>query len=109
MADVSVIDKQIEAYNAHDLDCFLGCYASDAVIEDGQSNVLMRGREKIRSEYEAFFHDFPSLHGEVIQRISVGGWTVDEEVITGWQPQPVQAIVAYHVEDDRIDRVLLLS
>ena len=104
-----MIDRQIDAYNARDIDGFLDCYASEAVIEDGRSNVLMRGREEIRAEYEPFFHDFPSLRGEVIQRISVGSWTVDEEVISGWQPQPVTAVVAYHVEDGRIDRVLLLS
>ena len=106
---MDVIDKQIDAYNAHDVEAFFACYAPDAVIEDGRSNVLMRGKEAIRAEYEPFFHDFPSLRGEVIQRISLGEWTVDEEVITGWQPEPVAAVVAYHVEHGRIDRVLLLS
>ena len=106
---MGVIDKQIEAYNAHDIEGFLACYAPDAVIEDGRSNVLMRGIEAIRAEYEPFFHDFPSLRGEVMQRISVQAWTVDEEVITGSQPEPVAAVVAYHVEHGRIDRVLLLS
>ena len=54
-AAVGVIDKQIEAYNAHDIEGFLACYAPDAVIEDGRSNVLMRGIEGIRAEYEPFF------------------------------------------------------
>jgi hypothetical protein len=106
---VEVIDKQVDAYNARDIDGFLACYASGAVVEDGHSNVLMRGREAIRAEYDPFFRDFPSLRGEVIQRISVGEWTVDEEVITGWEPHPVNALVAYHVSAGRIDRVLLLS
>jgi hypothetical protein len=106
---VDVIDRQVDAYNARDIEGFVACYASDAVVEDGHSNVLMRGREAIRAEYEPFFRDFPSLHGEVVRRISVGGWTVDEEVITGWQADPVAAVVAYHVADGQIERVLLLS
>lgn len=106
---LEVIDKQVDAYNTRDIEGFLECYAADAVIEDGRSNILMRGREAIRGEYEPFFRDFPALRGEVIQRISVGAWTVDKEVITGWQPHPVTAVVAYHVADGRIDRVLLLS
>jgi hypothetical protein len=106
---VEAIDRQIEAYNAHDIDGFLAWYAPDAVIEDGSSNVLMRGIGEIRAEYEPFFRDFPSVHGEILQRMTAGAWTVDEEVITGWQPEPVKALVAYHVANDRIERVLLLS
>jgi uncharacterized protein (TIGR02246 family) len=106
---VDVIDRQIDAYNARDIDGFLAAYAPDAVIEDGRGNVLMRGVDEIRAEYEPFFRDFPSLHGRVLRRMAAGAWTVDEELITGWQPEPVAALVAYHVAADRIDRVLLLS
>jgi hypothetical protein len=106
---VEVVDRQIAAYNARDIDGFLACYAPDAVVEDGRSNVLMRGIEQLRAEYEPFFRDFPSLHGDVIGRITAGAWTVDEEVITGWQPEPVKALAAYYVANDRIERVLLLS
>jgi uncharacterized protein (TIGR02246 family) len=106
---MDVIDRQVAAYNACDVDAFLACYAPDALVEDGRGNVLMRGAEEIRAEYEPFFRTFPSLHGEVLQRMTAGAWTVDEEVITGWEPEPVKALVAYYVADERIQRVLLLS
>ena len=105
---MEVVDRQIEAYNARDIDAFIACYAADALVEDGHSNVLMHGVDAIRARYEAFFREFPSLHCEIKQRIAVGAWAVDQEEITGSEPAPVAAVVAYHVTDDLIDRVLLL-
>ena len=104
-----VVDRQVDAYNAREIDRFLACYTPNAVVEDGHGNVLMRGADEIRGEYEPFFRDFPGLHGEIVGRIAVGDWIVDEEQITGWRPEPVRAAVAYHIADGLIDRVLLLS
>ena len=103
---VDVIAVQVDAYNARDLDRFLECYAPDAVIEDGTGQVLMRGRDAMRSLYGQLFAQSPELHCEIRQRICVGPYVVDEEAITGFHlagfPTEMHAAAVYRVEGDHI-------
>ncbi len=106
---VAVVAVQVDAYNARDLDRFLECYSSDAVIEDGSGKVLMRGREAMRPVYAQLFAQSPKLHCEIRQRIHVGPYVVDEEAITGFHlagfPTEVHAAAVYRVEGGRIVHV----
>jgi SnoaL-like domain len=47
------VERQVRAYNAHDVDEFVACYAGGVVIEDADGSVLVRGREQIR---RAIYH-----------------------------------------------------
>jgi hypothetical protein len=109
MNTVAPVEAQLAAYNARDVDAFLACYAPDVVAEDGSGSVLMSGAEEMRSAYEQFFQDFPELHGEVVSRIQVGDYVIDEERIHGWQDDVVSAVAIYHVSGAVIDHVRFLS
>jgi hypothetical protein len=106
---VAVVTAQLDAYNARDLERFLGCYSPDAVIEDGTGRVLMRGHEAMRGTYGQLFAQSPELHCEIRQRICVGPYVVDEEEITGFHlsgfPTEVHAAAVYRVERGRIVHV----
>ena len=41
----------------------------------------MRGRDGMLAEYGPFFADFPELRAEVVQRLEVGDYVIDEERI----------------------------
>jgi len=103
---VAVVAAQVDAYNARDLDRFLECFSPDAVIEDGRGHVLMRGREAMRVVYGQLFAQSPELHCEIRQRIRVGCYVVDEEMITGFHfaglPTEQHAAAVYRVEGSRI-------
>jgi len=74
---------QLNAYNARDLEAFLGCYAEDAQIEDGDGNLVMAGREATRTFCEGLFRQSPEPHCELRARIAVGRFVVEEEHVTG--------------------------
>ena len=111
-AAADVVEAQLDAYNARDLERFLDCYAPDAAIEDGTGQVMMRGREAMRIFYGQVFAQSPDLHCEIRQRIRVGQYVVDEEAITGLHfagfPTEVHGVAVYRVEGDRIAHVRLL-
>lgn len=109
MADLGPVEAQIEAYNARDVDRFLASYAPDVVVHDGAGNTLMQGHESMRAEYEPFFAEHPELRGEIVHRITAGDYVIDEELIHGWQPEPVRAVAIYHVANGRIDHVRLIE
>ena len=101
------MQRQVEAYNAHDLDGFLACYAEDVVVEDARGAVTMRGKEELREAFGRLFSEFPAVHVEVPTRIRIGEYVIDEEQISG-REQPLHAVVVYHVCDDGIDHMRVI-
>jgi hypothetical protein len=77
------VQQQIDAYNNQDLDGFVAAYSEDVVLEDGEGNVMAQGHDGIRELYAELFDRSPQLHGEVLNRISVGQYVIDEERVTG--------------------------
>ena len=47
------------------LEHFLECYASNAVIENGAGEVLVRGHDDVRGLYGRLFAQSPDLHCEI--------------------------------------------
>jgi len=105
VADLTPVDGQLDAYNAGDVERFLSSYSPDVIVEDGAGQTLMRGREQMRGEYAPFFAEFPHLRGEIVHRLTAGDYVIDEELIHGWQSDPVRAVVIYHVAGGLIDHV----
>ena len=109
---MDVIQAQLEAFNRRDLDGFLAAYVEDAVIEDGRGQVVMAGHDGMRAMYGPLFAQSPNLHVEVVNRIEVGDYIIDEEHTTGFNfpgfPTEFRAAVLYHVADGRITRARLL-
>jgi uncharacterized protein (TIGR02246 family) len=71
-AEVSdLIDKQVAAYNARDLEGFLDCYANDARIIDGAGSAMAEEHTGMRQMYAPLFESSPSLHAEIANRIQI--------------------------------------
>ena len=103
------VERQVRAYNERNLEEFVACYAEAVVVEDGDGAVLMSGREEMRERYGGLFASAPNLHGEIVTRIRIGSYVVDEERITGRPDGDAHAVAIYRVDGDGlIDRVRLL-
>ena len=105
----SVIDpvqRQLDAFNAHDLEAFLDCYAPDAVIRLGWTTT-MTGRDEIRAYYAPAI-GLPQLRAEVLNRLASGEWVVDDEQAT-WTGGAARGLAVYQVRDNLIVSSLLLA
>lgn len=107
MTDADPVQAQLDAYNAHDVDAFLACYAPDAVIRHADGRVLMQGHEQIRARYEKLFEANPSVTAEVPTRIRAGSWVVDEEKVRLTQGE-LHVAVGYEVRDGLIRSVVMM-
>lgn len=109
---MDIIDEQVEAYNARDLERFIACYAEDVTVEDGMGNVMVQGRDALRGLYGALFANSPNLHARIANRIHVGYYVIDEEEVAGFMmegfPTELHAAVVYRVADGKIAGVRLL-
>lgn len=99
------VEAQLAAYNAHDVDAFMACYTDDCIVEDGAGNRLMSGAVEMRPRYVALFASSPALHCELVSRVRIGEYVVDEESITGRVPAFRRAVAIYHLRGGKIDHV----
>jgi len=108
MSAADVVSRQVDAYNAHDLETFLACYTDDVVIMTGDGEVMLEGIASVREQYDVWFRDVSGLRAEVHGRLVRGSWVVDDEHATA-DDLDVQALVAYQVRGGRIARVILMT
>jgi uncharacterized protein (TIGR02246 family) len=103
------VRRQEQAYNAHDVEAFVACYAEDVVVEDADGNIVMNGRDDMRERYRRLFAESPDVRAEVVTRIRVGAWVVDEEWVIGRAGGDIHAVAVYRLDSaGSIDHVRLL-
>lgn len=108
MTVVEIIDRQVEAYNAHDLDAFCVWYSDDIKIWNlGESVPFIQSMADLRNVYGKKFEN-PKLRTQIVNRIKMGRYIVDHERITGIGTAPVEATVVYIVEDSLIHQVHIM-
>ena len=113
MDPVQVVQEFIDAFNARDVDRVVGCFSADAVMQNDSGTVFAQGEEAIRAHFGGFLTQSPNLHSEILSRIHVGSWVVQEEHVTGLvleEPVPEFSIPsAYRVEDGKIVKCIGLQ
>src|SRR3954447_19102870 len=108
MSAADVVARQVEAYNATDLEAFLACYAAAVVIRSGDGMVLSEGLDAMRTSYTEWFGSLSGLHAEIVTRVEQGSWVVDDEHVTA-PSLDLRALVAYRVRDGLIDQVVIMT
>ena len=107
-----VVDAQIEAYQARDVQRFLSCYADDAsaVLFDGTP--IFADKQVMREQYGKLFADSPGLRLTIANRMTAGAFVVDQEEISGFRfgdmPTEITALSVYQVTDGKISKLMLL-
>ncbi len=104
MSDVTApVVRQFEAYNRHDLDGFVACFAEDfrswRMPAEAPS---LQGREALRAFYAGHRFNNPALRAELVTRTVVGNTVFDHERIHGLGDQVVESMAVFEVRDGLI-------
>lgn len=102
----AVVQAQLDAYNAKDIDALMQAYSPDAQQFALHGALLAEGTGQIRPRYAARFME-PDLHARLITRSVVGNVVTDVEVVTRNFPEgkgTVEMLCIYEVVDGRIAR-----
>jgi hypothetical protein len=98
-----VVNRQLEVYNAHDIDGYCALFAPDATISDLVTGQMMcNGLAEIRSAYTKRFAENPKLHCIVHQRLESPTHAIDKETVSGLPSGPLHLIAIYEVKDGLI-------
>jgi hypothetical protein len=99
-----VIQRQLDAYNARDLDTLMATYAADAKQYEFPGTLLATGHSEIRPRMAARFAE-PDLHAHLIQRTVALHVVIDHEIVTRNFPEgkgTLELIAMYEVRDGKI-------
>jgi hypothetical protein len=104
-----IVQQQVNAYNARDLDSFLATYSPSIKVYDHPNKLRWSGLEEMRKPYTNRFESSPRLHCEIVNRIVLGNFVIDREKVTGLPDNKViNAAVIYEVQKGLIQRVWFL-
>ncbi len=101
-----LIQKQLDAYNARDLDALMATYAEDARQFEHPDKLLASGAGQIRERFAARFKE-PNLHAVLVKRIVAGNMVVDHEHVTRTFPEgpgKIELVCIYEVQNEKIAR-----
>jgi hypothetical protein len=103
----SVVQEQLDAYNARDIDAFMATYSEDIALYNFPDQLMGRGKPDMRASYKAFFESAPDLHCEIVNRIVMGNKVIDQESVTA-NGQTFGAVAIYEVNAGKIIKVTFI-
>lgn len=106
---VDVVDRQIQAYVACDIEGFVATYEANAICcELPSGRVLAEGRDAIRRVWGDLFARGPRTF-RLKNRVVLGHFVTDlEEVGIEGEERLIQAMVVYRVSDNGISHAWFL-
>jgi hypothetical protein len=111
--ETDVVDAQIEAFRARDVEKFLSYYADDASVVMFDGAPMFGSKDVMREQYGKLFADSPDLQVSIAGRMAVGEFVIDEEHLSGFHfgdmPTDLTSIAIYRVTNGKIARSMLLS
>jgi hypothetical protein len=102
----AVVQRQLDAYNARDVDALLATYADDAQTFEHPAKLLASGPAQLRERFQVRFQE-PNLHATLLKRVVMGHIVVDHEKVTRTFPEgpgTLELLMIYDVQNGRIAR-----
>ena len=100
----SVVQRQLDAYNARDIEAMMATYADDAQQFEHPSKLLASGAAQVRERSLVRFQE-PNLRALLLRRIVMGNLVIDHETVTRTFPEGpgrLELVAIYEVQDGRI-------
>jgi hypothetical protein len=92
------VQRQLDAYNARDLDRFVAQYSDDVqLFRPPESLPILNGKAAMAEHYATKRFNLPGLHATLVNRMVLGNKVVDHEHITGIGSAPMNAAVVFEV------------
>ena len=102
----AVVQRQLDAYNARDVDAIMATYADDAQQFEHPATLLATGPAQIRERFVARFQE-ANLHARLVHRIVAGNRVIDHEIVTRTFPEgagQIELVAIYEVSNGRISK-----
>ncbi len=104
----TIVQKQLDAYNAKDIDAFMATYSDDIKLYRYPDQLFSEGKQAMREGYQRFFETTPNLNAAIRNRMIIGNKIIDQEWVTA-NDQSFGAIAIYEVTEGKISKVTFIQ
>ena len=103
MTPTDIVQRQLDAYNAHDLERFADCFSEDVQLFRMPAEAPhIDGNAALRAFYAEHRFSIPGLRAELLNRIALGDKVTDHERIHRLGKQPSEVMAVYQIRDGLI-------
>lgn len=107
---VQIVHRHVEAMSSRDIDAFVADLADTARLINRDGATMLEGANALRETYQSVFAGNPELNVDLMDRISVGVWVIDEHLTTGFaNGSQVHVVCVYRVENGKIQSIQVLQ
>jgi len=99
-----VVQRQVNAYNARNIEAFLDTYATNVKIYNEQGQLIMEGHDAMRAGYTNMFESVTNLYCEIEKRIVINNKVIDKEKVR-FNKGFINAVAIYEVSNGKISKV----
>ena len=106
-----VVQRQLDAYNAKDVEALVAVYAEDAQTFEHPSKLVASGISELRQRFKLRFQE-PNLHAALLKRMVMGHTVIDHELVTRTFPKgagTLELTMIYEVQNGRISKAWMIS
>lgn len=111
LTPAAVVQRQLDAYNAHDVEGILATYAEDAQQFEHPAKLLASGAAQLRERFTLRFAE-PNLHAQLLNRIVMGNTVIDHEIVTRTFPEgpgEIELVAIYEVQNGKIAKAWFIT
>lgn len=102
--------RQLDAYNARDLERFVAEYTDDVVVyRMPQAEPIIAGKAAFAAHYRQHRFGLAALHAELVNRMVIGNKVIDHERVLGVAPEPLEVAAIHEVTPAGISKVWFLG
>lgn len=106
MSPIELVQGQLDAYNAQDVERFMTFYAPNAVLASHNGDVLAEGAEAIRQRHVNLFATHPQNKARLVNRIAFANTVIDhEDVARAPDGERFEVAAIYTIKNGLIARV----
>ena len=107
LSPAATVQKQIEAFNAHDLEGFLALFSDDLEVAEVPAGAAApTGKARLRELYAERFKANPDLHASAEAQMLSGAFVIQKEKIKGRAgKESLEGITIYQVKAGKIIRM----
>ena len=104
----AIIQRNLDAYNAKNIDAFMADYADHIKIYNYPNQLRTDGKDAMRKGYIDWFKRAEGLKAIIKKRIVIGNKVIDEEEVTA-NGQTFNAVAIYEIENGKIAKVTFIQ
>jgi len=106
MSVEAIVQGQLDAYNAQDIEAFIPHFADDITVSDLNGEPNLTGLDAYRERHVKMFAQFPGNRAELVSRTVIGRTVIDHErVLRSPDATPFEVAAIYTFAGDKIARV----